>query len=293
MTYQAWVHQQFLRTTLKSVRLALLGEWEVAQVLVGSVTVPVTQQSEVREFPTQMDVTLTLTAPRVPALSKLVVATKAAFKKTTHLALTAVIALSIATGLFLVTPALYYKLTAVDTVEIPAQTSGTPMGGDFAPPTQPVVEKPAYQPPVDTSLPEGKWLIIPRIGVRTQLQETEDSLAALDKGVWMVPGYGQPGETKKPLIAAAHRFGWKWWWQSDYWKYHSFYLLPELEPGDTVEVIADQRKWIYEVYAGNEGDEITDYEADLILYTCKFLDSPVRHFRYARLIDPTVNTQAG
>lgn len=108
----------------------------------------------------------------------------------------------------------------------------------------------------------------------------------------MAPDYGKPGdEYNLPIILAAHRFGWDWWWQTDYWKYHSFYNLPELEPGDMVEIIADQRKWIYEIYAGEQGEEITDYEANLILYTCKFLNSPLRHFRYARLINLDQNTQ--
>jgi hypothetical protein len=94
------------------------------------------------------------------------------------------------------------------------------------------------------------------------------------------------------MILAAHRFGWEWWWQSDYWKYNSFYLLPDTEPGDIVEIIDDQRKWTYEIYGGGEGDSILDYDADMILYTCKFLNSPVRHFRYARLVDPTADTQS-
>jgi len=148
-----------------------------------------------------------------------------------------------------------------------------------------------YLPPQDPTLPEGEWITIPRIGVRTQLRETHDPEEAMQLGVWKVPDFGDPGQLNYPMIVAAHRFGWDWWWQSDYWKYHSFYLLPDTEPGDRVEIIADQRKWVYEMYAGEEGEEISDYEADLILYTCKFLTSPIRHFRYARLINPEANTQ--
>lgn len=191
-------------------------------------------------------------------------------------------------ALILVVPLGYYYLVPTSTTTISSRYDGTPIGGSFANKTQQVS---AYQPPVDTTLPEGRWISIPRIGVRTELLESTKSDEALDKGVWMVPGYGQPGDQSQPLIVAAHRYGWNWWWKGDYWKYHSFYLLPELEPGDRVEIIAGQRKWVYEIYAGGEGEEITDYEADLILYTCKFLNSPVRHFRYARLIDPTTNTQ--
>lgn len=148
-----------------------------------------------------------------------------------------------------------------------------------------------YIPDKDETLPEGDWIIIPRIGVRTQFEDSEDPEAAMSTGVWKAPDYGLPGQLTMPMIMAAHRFGWDWWWQSEYWRYNSFYLLPDTEPGDRVEIISDQRKWVYEIYAGEEGVEITDYDADLILYTCKFLTSPIRHFRYARLIDHTANSQ--
>lgn len=179
-----------------------------------------------------------------------------------------------------------------------AQVRVTPIAGQSgqAQETVPAVVRPpepVYQPPVDTTLPEGSWLSIPLIGLRSELQKTEDYDAALAKGIWQVPDFGDAGSTDLPMIVAGHRFGWDWWWKTDYWKYHSFYRLPELQVGDRVEVIADQRKWVYEIYAATEGEEITDYSADLILYTCKYLNSPARFFRYAKLIDPTQNTQVG
>lgn len=141
-----------------------------------------------------------------------------------------------------------------------------------------------FRPPYNENLPEGDWLVIPRLGVRSTLQQTDNYDEALATGLWWAPGFGSPGSKDAPLIVAGHRFGFKWWWENDYWQYHSFYLLPRLEPGDTVEVISGKRKYLYEIYAGEEGTEITDYQADLILYTCKHLDSPVRIFRYARLL---------
>ncbi len=222
-------------------------------------------------------------------------------------------------------PDLYYRFAPISTVEVKAPDSGTPLGGDFnsgawfrsvvansaqfisnassdqnsqngqAAQTQTAEEKPPqpsrYLPSQDKTLPEGDWLIIPAIGVRTELLHTDNPEEALMEGVWKVPEYGEPGQLDKPIILAAHRFGWEWWWQSDYWRYNSFYLLPDTQPGDVVEIISDQRKWVYEIYAGEEGSEITDYDADMILYTCKFLTSPVRHFRYARLIDVDADTQ--
>lgn len=211
-------------------------------------------------------------------------------------AATLAIAVSVLVMAVLFVPQLYYSVQGVDVKPIQTTEEGTPLGGNFADGTQGSQTTAAptpvpYQPPKDETLPQGDWLVIPRIGVRTQLRATDVADEALNEGVWMVPGYGKPGDMSQPIIVAAHRFGWKWWWQSDYWKYNSFYLLPDTQPGDIVEVISDQRKWTYEIYGGEEGQEITDYNADMILYTCKLLDSPVRHFRYARLINPEADSQ--
>lgn len=145
--------------------------------------------------------------------------------------------------------------------------------------------KRSYKPVFNANLPEGNWLVIPRIGVRSQLQQTENFEDALETGLWWVPDFGKAGDRNKPMIVAGHRYGFDWWWKDDYWRYHSFYSLPELEVGDRVEVISGQRKWVYEIYGGEEGEQITDYEGDLILYTCKHLDSPVRIFRYAKIVE--------
>ena len=189
-------------------------------------------------------------------------------------------------------PMVYYTLFPADPVPIKASSEGTPLGGSFDQNNNRVETRRIPEPPYDPTLPDGQWLLIPRIGVQSEIIETANSEEALAKGIWRVQDFGVAGDLTKPMILAAHRFGYKWWWESNYWKYHSFYLLPKLEPGDFVEVIANHRKYLYEIYAGEEGEEITDYNADLILYTCKFLNSPLRHFRYARLLDPTKDTQA-
>lgn len=214
--------------------------------------------------------------------------------------LSMIVVASILVSVVVFIPSIYYVFFPADVIEIQAPEEGTAFGGSFqpapnAPDATPVASpeptKAPYVPEKDLTLPEGNWISIPRIGVHTVLRDTQDPEEALAQGVWWVPDFGVPGDTDIPMIVAAHRFGWQWWWQSDYWKYNSFYLLPDTQPGDRVEVISDQRKWIYEIYAGEEGEEILDYTADMILYTCKYLQSPVRHFRYARLIDPTANTQ--
>lgn len=148
---------------------------------------------------------------------------------------------------------------------------------------KPVEEQP-YMPAFNPDLPTGTWINIPSIGVNSEVRATANPDEALDLGVWMVPDFGRPGDYTQPTIMAAHRFGWDWWWQSEYWKLNSFYLLTETQPGDRIEIIHDQRKWVYEIYAGEEGELISDYDADLILYTCKYLQSPIRYFRYADVV---------
>jgi sortase (surface protein transpeptidase) len=190
-------------------------------------------------------------------------------------------------------PKVYFSIISPQTVAQTTIEEGSPIGGSFEEGVKNrTATESATLPPIDENLPKGTWIIIPRIGVRTEIQENNDSTKALEKGVWRVPGYGQPGQSGLPIILASHRYGYTWWWQNNYWKYNSFHLLPETQPGDMIEIISGQRKYTYEVYAGAEGQEITDYNADLILYTCKFLDSPVRFFRYARLVDWNKNTQA-
>jgi len=232
----------------------------------------------------------------VPVTQKITQFAQPFIRKILRLFFNAVIGIAIVAVMFVGIPYLYFSFAPADTEPVRTYQEGTPLGGRFAdgpqamPQVQPVAqEKPL--PPQDPNLPTGEWVIIPKIGIRTELQATVIAEEALDTGVWMVPEYGRPGDTEQPVILAAHRFGWQWWWKTDYWKYHSFHLLPDLQPGDIVETIVDQRKYTYEIYAGEEGEEISDYTADMILYTCKYLNSPRRHFRYARLVDWSKDTQ--
>ncbi|MCA9372959.1 hypothetical protein KC921_02585 [Candidatus Woesebacteria bacterium] len=206
------------------------------------------------------------------------------------LLLTAIALVGLVVSAIFFLPQIYYRVFPAQVVVSESTTPGTVLGGDFTKPTK-ITEGRQYVPPIDESLPDGDWVIIPQIGVRTQFKETEDPNDALVDGAWLSPTYGKPGDTGVPIIIAAHRFGWQWWWQSDYGKYHSFYYLPDTRPGTQVEVISGKRKWVYEIYAGEENDEISDYSADLILYTCKHISSPVRFIRYARLVNPTLDTQ--
>lgn len=167
------------------------------------------------------------------------------------------------------------------------QETGTTMTAEAR--TQPITVVPPenQKPSKDVSLPEGHYLNIPQIGVDTVIWEAENSAyeTALKKGVWRVPDFADPernGEGR-PMILAAHRFGYLDWSQ-DYRLKNSFYDLPKLKNGDMIEVVWDQIRHTYQVQKVEEGTEITDYSSDLIMYTCKFLVSPVRIVVYAKLV---------
>lgn len=142
-----------------------------------------------------------------------------------------------------------------------------------------------YQPPVDPTLPKQNRIRIAKIGVDTQIYEetSENYEAALKKGVWRVPNLGTPFLRKYPTILVAHRFGYLSWTNSFRLK-NSFFNLPKLSPGDRIEVIWEQRLYRFEVYGGDKSEMVTDYTADLILYTCEYLESPIRIFKYAKLV---------
>ncbi|MBN2100311.1 sortase [Candidatus Dojkabacteria bacterium] len=138
-------------------------------------------------------------------------------------------------------------------------------------------------PELDKSLTKKNTLIIPNIGVNGEIHEGTNAEKTLEKGIWRVNDYGTP-EDKVPIILAAHRFGYiTWSW--DFRKKDSFYYLPKTKVGDKVEIIWKQRKYKYEIYKAEENTQIKDYNADLILYTCKLFNSPVRVFRYAKRVN--------
>jgi len=143
-----------------------------------------------------------------------------------------------------------------------------------------------YQPRFNASLPLENTIRIPSIGVDTEIQEStlEYYEGALKNGVWRVPDFGTPRTRNKPTIVAAHRFGYLAW-SNIFRSENSFFNLPKLKEGDIVEIIWRQRKYVYEIYATEKGEEMSDYSADLILYTCEALSSPIRIYKYARLLE--------
>lgn len=139
-------------------------------------------------------------------------------------------------------------------------------------------------PPKDPSLPTAPTLSITKAGIDTRIYQDNDSNAALNKGPWMVPDHGDPLENDLPIIIASHRFGAIGWTKEER-ELRSFNKLPDLRSGDTVNIAWDQRLFEYQVYMVEESTQITDYNADLILYTCKVIwQSPVRIFVYANRV---------
>lgn len=149
----------------------------------------------------------------------------------------------------------------------------------------PTVQIPDWQPAINTKLSRDTTLKIVEIGVDTVVNEAtfENYESALRKGVWRVPDFGTPADRSRPMILAAHRFGYLEW-SNIYRRHNSFYNLPKLKNGDLVEITYKQRKYTYEIYAESRGEVISDYSANLILYTCETLNSKVRIFKYARLL---------
>jgi len=176
-------------------------------------------------------------------------------------------------------PQIWYSLskTATETEASTIQEQLTEIA-EYEPEKE-IEEQEITLPPLDTSLPKENLLRIASIGVDSEISQEQDPNKGLDKGIWMVPDFGTPEINDLPIIIAAHRFGYVYW-SSEFREKSSFYNLPKLRVGDRVQIIWNQRSYEFEVYKAEDNTQITDYEADLILYTCRMYNSPVRVFRY-------------
>jgi len=183
-------------------------------------------------------------------------------------------------------PYVFYRLSP-GTSEVLASTIGNTVSQapspTLTPPPTAVVTPTPPLPDFDPTLPKENGLIIEKIGVRGEIHEGEDWGQILKTGIWRVGNFGTPESQDLPMILAAHRFGYVTWTNS-FRTLNSFYNLPKLKVGDQVEVIWNQRKYVYEIYQEETGTAITDYSADLILYTCELWNSPTRIFKFARRI---------
>ncbi len=180
-------------------------------------------------------------------------------------------------------PQVWYSLE-INTVENEFVTLTKPIEEDLEKfEEEEIEEKGHILPELDFSLPIENYIYIEKIGVDGKIHEGQNPEEALDKGVWRVYDFGTP-EDENPVILSSHRFGYFNWTQEQRTK-HSFYNLPSTRVGDKIEVVWNQRKYIYEIHKIEEGERITNYESDLILYTCKLYNSPIRIFRYANRVN--------
>jgi len=184
-------------------------------------------------------------------------------------------------------PYIFNKLN-ISSPEVEAKTLQTPVAENDQNDTQPPVPPQITLPEKDTSLTETNTLIIPKIGVKAKIMTGKDPLKALDKGPWIVYDYANPEqnylqETIKSVIIASHRFGYSSW-STEYRNKISFFNLPNTKVGDSVVIIWNQREYVYKIFKTDENKYIKDIDADLILYTCKYYNSPIRIFRFANLV---------
>ncbi len=185
-------------------------------------------------------------------------------------------------------PYIFNKLN-ISSPEVEAETLQTPVtekkeDDTVKPPETPQITLPEK----DISLTETNTLIISKIGVKAKIITGKDPLKALDKGPWMVYDYANPEQnylkqTTKSVIIASHRFGYSSW-STEYRNKVSFFNLPNTKVGDKITIIWNQREYIYQIFKLDENKYIKDIDADLILYTCKYYNSPIRIFRFANLV---------
>jgi sortase (surface protein transpeptidase) len=192
-------------------------------------------------------------------------------------------------------PNIYYRISP-QTSEILASTiaytvtekPNTTISPSISPTISPVITPtlsptPAISlPDFDATLPEENGLIVDKIGIRGQIHEGDNWEEILKTGIWRVPNFSTPDApvVNKPMILAAHRWGYISW-SSSFRKLNSFYNLPQLKVDDEIQIVWNQKKYVYKIYSTDTNTQITDYSADLVLYTCQLWNSPVRFFVYA------------
>lgn len=147
-----------------------------------------------------------------------------------------------------------------------------------------VNEKDYSLPEFDPSLPEEPYILIPSIQVSSPIGDSIEPEESLREGSWIAKDFGSPEDNSLPIIIAAHRFGYVYW-DRDTRNLLSFYNLPKTDIGDTIEIVWNQRKYIYEIVDTDDSTYIKTYDSDLIIYTCKYFNSPQRIFRYANRVE--------
>ena len=174
-------------------------------------------------------------------------------------------------------PHLYYRIFPQTSDTLASNLSQNPS------PTPSKTPSPVSLPIFDPSLPLENGLIIESIGIRGEINQGEDWQNLLKQGIWHIPNFGTPEQDQLPTILAAHRWGYLSW-TNTFRHLNSFYNLPKLKAGDEVIINWNQRQYHYQIYAEEVSEQITDYSANLILYTCQLWNSPLRIIKYAKRI---------
>lgn len=174
-------------------------------------------------------------------------------------------------------PHLYYRIFPQTSSTLASNLSSNP------PPTPTDTPSSPSLPSFDPSLPKENGLIIETIGVRGEIHQGQDWNTLLQQGIWHVPEFGTPEQENIPTILAAHRWGYLSW-TNTFRHLNSFYNLPKLNINDEVVINWNQRQYHYQVYSEEVSEQISDYSADIILYTCQLWNSPLRIIKYAKRI---------
>jgi len=158
---------------------------------------------------------------------------------------------------------------------------------------QPMPEDNSHKvaPVYDLGLPEGRWVMSEKIGLKAPIMTNSDSSntkevdAILDKGVYIYPEYSNIGWSGREVILAGHHYNMN---VSQTRSEQSFQNLDKLEVGDKIQIADDYKIWTYEIYKVEQSTEITEQNPDLMMYTCVYWwDAKLRLFVYGKIVEVT------
>lgn len=136
--------------------------------------------------------------------------------------------------------------------------------------TSPRTEKPA-----SITFASDYAIIIPKIGVKTEILRKGTVKKRMVRGVAIYNDYGTPDHNELPIILSSHRFGYAWWTPS-YRRTHSFHNLDKLKLGDKIYIKWKGKWYIYKVNRKYVDRRFRNFDTDLIMYTCVDYFNPNR-----------------
>lgn len=138
--------------------------------------------------------------------------------------------------------------------------------------------------PQNEAITYGYRVKMPSHGLDTLIYEcATPECGLLKNAAWRIPEFGTPEDEGNITVLAAHR------WGPDNFSTEKrikelFYSFDKVKEGDLIEIEWNSKIYKYQVSFKEENTVITRDEDDLILFTCKYYDSPVRIVVYAKLI---------